>query len=760
MKTTWQLSFVLFLFSAIVSRAAEPLGYAPAPNDPYWNELWHLENLDTNAARRGIDANARSAWSITRGAGVNIAVVDDGVDLNHPDLKTRAATEFHWNFDSETPAGGPVLDSQIHGTTVAGMAVAQGGNHIGMTGIAPDAHFASWVIFNTNNNPGTPYVSRAELAKMFAFHNQEVQVQNHSWVTPGQKLVSLSLEEDAALSNAVTLGRAGKGVVIVRAAGNNRIAFPVRNVNEDAYTSDPRVITVAAIRFDGRVSSYSTPGAAILVGAPSGDEGFPSPFSTDRVGSQLGFNRINFADDHADYVFAGLWNGGTSAAAPLISGIAALLLSANPELSSRDVQQILAMAADQTDPNDPGVVENGAGFKVSHNTGFGLVDAGTAVDLARSWKSRPALEIVTKTVDLPQAIPDAGLRVEVSSAGASPAAASIIALPSLGIVADDPTATLPLVYVGEAVSTVTNDLHGQAALIRRGGGSFAEKIENAARAGAEFAIMFNNQGTTTLEVMGSTDFVPIPAVFISQRDGDALAAMATNEMTFARIVFSTARIPIPVEEPLLCEHVSVDLEWEHPQRGDVRVTLVSPMGTRSVLQRLSDSLEPFSGSWTYTSTHHFYESSRGTWTVEIGDQVLGGTGLVQRATLKLRGVSMVDSDSDGLDDRWEQDHFGSLAFGPKDDPDLDGYSNAREQILGTDPAKNEQPLELGIAAWSDSIIRLNWPSQTGAQYNILGFTDLAEAPEILATVAGEFPRTAWFGKIDRPSRFLQVRKAP
>src|SRR6185295_8087289 len=112
---------------------------------------------------------------------------------------------------------------------------------------------------------------------------------------------------------------------------------------------------------------------------PSGanDPSLPELFSTDRSGSDFGFNQgIIFPgrEDLSDYVFTSAFTG-TSAAAPEISGLVALLLSANPQLTYRDVQQILINCSKQWDLNDADLIRNGAGFFVSHNTGFGLPDA-------------------------------------------------------------------------------------------------------------------------------------------------------------------------------------------------------------------------------------------------------------------------------------------------------------------------------------------------------------------------------------------------
>ena len=745
---------IFSLIFGLTVQGAGPIPYAPAPDDTYFPEQWYLEGLNENTERIAIDINARSAWSLSRGAGVTIAIVDVGVELIHPDLTNQAVPSLHWNFETETPAGHPQSDLFIHGTPVAGLAVAQGNNGRGVIGAAPEARFASWVIYNTNSGSGT-FVNGEKLARMFQFHANEVQIQNHSWVKPGIRLVYMTAAENLAISNAVHHGRGGLGVVMIRASGNTRADG--RNANEDAYTADPRVITVSAIRGDGRVASYSTPGTPILVAAPGGDVG-GTLMTTDRVGDQ-GYNRISFTNDLADYVFSGFGFSGTSASAPLVSGITALMLSANTNLTARDVQHILVQSAFQPDVNDPANQVTPAGLRVSDNTGFGTVNAGTAVEIAKRWTTVPAAMRVTNTVARTNAIPDAGLRLLISgSSEVPPDLQSIIGLPGLGLHPDDPTRTLPLVYVGQANSALMTNLTGKGALIQRGGGSFDLKIENAAKAGAEFAVIFNNTGTNSLEIMGGTDFVTIPAVFITQRDGEALAALATNSVVQAQIALEAVDYEFTITEPLITEHVRVHLDVFHEARGDMRVTLVSPMGTRSVLQRLGPDTTGFDGVWTYMSTHHFYESPIGTWRLEVSDQANEAVGAVRSATLEISGIPITDSDRDGLDDDWERAELGNLASGLADDPEADGYSNAREQIQGLDPRANDSTLEVDLSAWNESFIRLNWPARSGVVYEVLGATDLRNKFEVIATVPGGFPRAAWFGRPDRNYHFFTVRE--
>ncbi len=501
----------LFLCNCAVSAFAGP--YWDRPNDPYFIYQWNLENKSTNAETTGVDLNVRGAWPLSRGSGVVIAIVDNGVDLNHRDLSARQEPSLHYNFALQTTNGLPIGDGDNHGTPVAGMAVAAGGNGIGISGVAPEAHFASWYIYNTN---GSGFVGPDQLASMFQYESNQVSVQNHSWVINNTlRTVGPSPQERAAISNAVTLGRRGKGVIMVRAAGNDRV--DLRNVNDDAYGSDPRVITVAAVGSDGVVANYSNPGAAVLVSAPSGgnDSSLPEVFSTDRSGSDYGFNQgiIFPGTDLSDYVFTSAFTG-TSAAAPEISGLVALLLSANPGLSYRDVQQILINSSKQWDTTDADLGRNGAGFLVSHNTGFGLPDAAWAVRLAQNWSNRPPLTNLLAGSMEKNIIAPGGMQLLVSAPLGTTLPtnlAAILSIPSLGVHADDDTLSLPFVDVGQATNEITVDLHGKAALIQRGNVPYIDKIQRAARAGAAFAIIYNNTNQTQLVLMRGTDRASIPA---------------------------------------------------------------------------------------------------------------------------------------------------------------------------------------------------------------------------------------------------------
>ena len=149
------------------------------------------------------------------------------------------------------------------------------------------------------------------------------------------------------------------------------------NTNYHNLTNSRFTITVAASTQDGHIASFSTPGASILVTAPGESILTTTPDNGDG-------NRTN------DFIFV----NGTSFAAPIVSGIVAMMLEANPDLGYRDVQDILAISARQIDAASASWSANGAanwnggGHMVSHDFGFGLVDAHAAVRLAETWNGR------------------------------------------------------------------------------------------------------------------------------------------------------------------------------------------------------------------------------------------------------------------------------------------------------------------------------------------------------------------------------------
>lgn len=737
--------------------------YAARFNDRLFPNQWNLENRDANGVPLGVDLNVRAAWPFSQGAGVLVAIADMGVQISHPEFVVPSANQPHYNFDSGNTNGAQLTSTENHGTAVAGYAVAQGNNGIGISGVAPSASLASWKMLNATEEA---------IGTMFQYMSNVVGVQNHSWLNSGSGLIPNSALAEAGLSNALTFGRGGRGVLMTRAAGNEREGGA--NANDQSYTTDPRVITVAGVRINGRVASYSTPGASVLVAAPVGDTGLDAPPTTDRTGSSFGYNAgVFYLDDSADYAFNSLSPQGTSFAAPQIAGLCALLLGANTNLTIRDVQHILVLSSRHFDFADRDLTTNGAGLVVSHNAGFGVPDAGLAVRLAQGWSNRPPARTITLNSYFVKPIPDAGFLVRASGVDV-PASVNLITglMPVEGLHPEDPpgenlrpdspTRSLPLVFVGQATSALTTNLTGKAALIQRGVSTFYDKVKRAQDAGAAFAIVFDNAANTNLVSMQLANGVlRIPSIFIGQTAGDTLAANAqTNANLRADLELDAARYPFAVTNELSCEHVGVRVQTTHNFRGDLRITVTSPSGTRSILQRFN----PFSSGgsladWTFYSTHHFGESTVGKWAVQVSDEEIGGTGNVTSISLILKGVPIRDTDHDGLDDDWEMAKFGTLAYGPLDDPDGDGLSNAREQIIGSHPNQMDSPFPFALDAspWSANLLRLSWPAAAGRAYELRGGASATGAVSTLTNATGRFPDGEVFLPYGAAAQFFRLR---
>ena len=376
--------------------------------------------------------------------------------------------------------------------------------------------------------------------------------------------------------------------------------------------------------------------------------------------------------------------------------------------------------------------------------------------IARAWRPQPAS--ITNTYDLQGQwpVPDAGLRVLVSGPDVPLELASIPAASSRSILPDVASPDLHLVDAGLATNRVA-ELAGNIALIQRGVNYFRDKITNAAASGAQAAIVYNNISGTTRIQMALTDFVPIPAVAIDQNRGEALhSLLVTNPLVKARIALDSVRLTFVVTNTLSLRHVQLYLEGAHDRYGDLRIVLVSPSGTRSILAEANIfDLNPFE-NWTYSSTQHFFEPSAGVWKLYITDDSEQLTGTFTRARLMLHGVPITDGDNDGLDDAWELAHFGSLKWGPADDPDGDGLTNLYEWMLGTDPAVAEQPLSLDFSLLDATHYRLSWNGVGGLNYSLLQGAGAQSGFQLLTNVPGRFPETEWIIPATNAPRFFKV----
>lgn len=349
------------------------------PNDPLFPQQWHLRNTGQGGGATGIDVNVVNVWDNFRGAGVTVAIVDDGLEHSHPDLAPNydPALSFDFNFRDPDPQP-PKFNFDDHGTACAGLVAARGFNSRGIVGVAFEAKLSGLRLIS---RPTTD----ADEAEAFGFRNDAIAIKSNSWgPTDNARLLEgagpLSI---MAFQEAVLDGRGGLGTIFVWAGGNGGKVGD--NSNYDGYANRPEALTIGAIGNNGLLADYSEQGANLLAVAPSSG-GTLDVVTTDRKGED-GFNFSgNRSDPVSDHDYTGEF-GGTSAAAPIAAGVIALILEANPQLGWRDVREILIRTAKKVNATDPGWADNGAGFHFNHKFGAGLIDAGAAVALAQTWEN-------------------------------------------------------------------------------------------------------------------------------------------------------------------------------------------------------------------------------------------------------------------------------------------------------------------------------------------------------------------------------------
>jgi len=278
-----------------------------------------------------------------------------------------------------------------HGTAVAGIAAASE-NGQGIVGVAPEANLAGIRLFgntdpfNYNLDPWGKQVADALFDPRTpaggSNRNQSINIFNNSWGPEYMRRQPLAL---AALESGVTQGRKGLGNTYVFAGGNEGNYYG--NVNYNSFASSRNAIAVGAIDQAGNHATYSTPGAAIFISAPS-DKGDADPSDKGDPDNSQGITTTDISESQPPYAKD---FGGTSAAAPLVSGVIALMLEARPTLTTRDVQHILVNTAQKNDPSDRDEngnltwQRNGGRRWVIYEYGFGAIDAAAAVNAAVNW---------------------------------------------------------------------------------------------------------------------------------------------------------------------------------------------------------------------------------------------------------------------------------------------------------------------------------------------------------------------------------------
>ena len=352
-------------------------------SDPLYACQWHQNSLHEG------DINIESVWKEDiKGEGVNVAVVDDGMYYAHEDLKDNVDTSLNHDY---TGNGDIYRPYEHHGTHVSGLIAARD-NDVGVRGVAPRATIYGYN-FLANPNDLNEADAMARNAPVTAVSSNSWGYRSFfSWLSPVSSIWELAIDAG------ITSGYNGKGTFYVFSAGNGHLGGDNSNFSE--LINYYGVTAVCAVNDHDVRSDFSEMGANLWVCAPSND-------SSDE-------HRGILTTENSDRYYEEF--GGTSAATPIVAGVAALLRGVNSDLTWRDLKLILAGSARKNDIENSGW-EDGASkygmapdtefYHFNHEYGFGVVDAAAAVDLAKEWSIVPPLQSSTVESDeLNLEIPD------------------------------------------------------------------------------------------------------------------------------------------------------------------------------------------------------------------------------------------------------------------------------------------------------------------------------------------------------------------
>ncbi|CAG8471703.1 9667_t:CDS:2 [Cetraspora pellucida] len=357
---------------------ADSLGIA----DPGFEYQWHLLNpIEHN------DINVTGVWEegIT-GKGVYAAIVDDGLDATSDDLAGNFFAEGSYDFNDAVPIPLPRLSDDTHGTRCAGEIAAVKNDVCGI-GVAPDAKIAGIRILSGQ-------ISDADEAEALNYAYQKNQIYSCSWGPPddGQSTEAPKGVILQAIIKGIKEGRGGKGSIFVFASGNGGAVDD--NCNFDGYTNSIYTVTVGAVDRTHSHPYYAEKCSALLISTYSSGSG--SYIYTTDVGKQSCTNM----------------HGGTSAAAPIATGVFSLVLQIRPDLSWRDLQYLTMISAVPFNLNEKEWIRNYAGRLYSHKWGYGKLDAYRIVQNAKTHKnlgSQVYIEMPIIVLNTPIPFTDSGI---------------------------------------------------------------------------------------------------------------------------------------------------------------------------------------------------------------------------------------------------------------------------------------------------------------------------------------------------------------
>ncbi|XP_037547912.1 proprotein convertase subtilisin/kexin type 5 [Nematolebias whitei] len=331
---------------------------------PVWNRLWHIHcSGELNACQ--FHMNIAGAWRRGyTGKDVVVSVLDDGIEKEHPDLKPNYDPLASYDVNGQDQDPSPSYSdnaANFHGTQCAGMVAATANNSQCTVGVSFNARIGGIRMLDGD-------VTDIVEAQSLSFRPQYIDIYLAGWgpEDDGATLDGPGPLAQLALQIGIENGRHGKGSIFVWPSGNGGRAGD--HCSCDGYTNNIHTISVSSVTHRGIHSDYLEQCSSTLAAAYSGEE-MVTP------GPQQGCSRTR---------------SGTSLSSSVAAGIIALTLEANPSLTWRDVQHIIVRTSKSHHLVAPDWHINGAGYKVSHLYGFGLLDAEEMVKEAERWKPVPS----------------------------------------------------------------------------------------------------------------------------------------------------------------------------------------------------------------------------------------------------------------------------------------------------------------------------------------------------------------------------------
>lgn len=629
---------------------ATAMKHSYVPADLLFSDQWHLYHEGGLFLSTDSHIDAVRAWDITQGErGVIVAVADDSVDLHHDDFEGEDKIVDPVDFAGRDFDPLPGTENDNHGTACAGVAVAEE-NSYGVVGVAPGC-----ALMPIRTSEIIDDNSIEELFDWVVEHGASVV--SCSW-SADAIYFGLTLRMRLAISSAASVGREGLGCVIVFAAGNdnrpvngtvdengwpyNWPSGPTRWLN--GFASHEDVIAVAASTSLSKKAAYSNWGDEISVCAPSNNaspETYPIVYSpltgrgivtTDRVGPS-GYSSTDYT-----YQF-----GGTSSACPVVAGVAALVLSANPDLTAREVKEIIEATADKIVDNvpDPQLeLSLGSYDDNGHSPwfGHGKVNAFQAVREAVRRREGEGTQTFQEASAPDLAIPDndsAGVQDTIHFS-------ENVIISSIKVHVD-----ISHTYRGDLRLTLFTPFGTSVLLHDRNGGSannIQETFDSASIPGLSTLDGRSMQGDWALLVQ---DLAAVDVGQLNRWELEILGRMdAVVALEEAPGVTIPDNAPEGIERTLATteagqvKEVSVDIDITHTYIQDLSVTLFSPEGTSVALHhRSGGSADNIITTYTPATTPGLQtlrgETIEGEWRLKVADLAGMDVGKLNRWALRI-----------------------------------------------------------------------------------------------------------------------------